>query len=95
MLTICIWILLFSGLIGAPDYFLKLISHSLNALRQEISLSKVYKVPMKRSFSFFLMKEHKKTGRLPFTVSQYLIWFLSYKVLKMLKSRQKVWARNM
>ena len=55
----------------------------------------VIKVPMKRNFLFVLTKEHKKFGRLSFTVSQYLIWFWSYKALKMLKSSQKVWTRNM
>ena len=35
----------------------------------------IFKVSMKRNFLFFLTKEHKKIGRLPFTVSQYLIWF--------------------
>ena len=53
------------------------------------------KVPMKWNFSFFLMKDHKKTGRQPFTVSQYYICFWSYIALKMLKSRQKVWTQNM
>ena len=52
------------------------------------------KVPMKRNFLFFLMKEHKKTARQPFTVSQYYTWFWSYKALKMLKSRQKVRTPN-
>ena len=53
-------------------------------------------VPLKRNFLFFLMKEHKKKpGRQPFTVSQYYIWFWSYKALKMLKSRQKVRTQNM
>ena len=32
-----------------------------------------FKVPMKRNFLFFLMKEYKKFGRLLFTISQYLI----------------------
>ena len=54
-----------------------------------------FKVPKKRNFLFSLRKEHKKIGRLPFTVSQYLTWFQSYKALKMLKSRQKVRTRNM
>ena len=31
--------------------------------------SALFKVPMKPNFIFFLTKEHKKIGRLPFTVS--------------------------
>ena len=43
-----------------------------------------FKVPVKQNFLFFITKEHKRIERLPFTISQYLIWFQSYKTLKML-----------
>ena len=65
------------------------------ALLKSVKKGKDLKVPKKRNFLFFVMKEHKKIGRLPFTVSHYLIWFWSYKALKMLKSRQKVRTRHM
>ena len=64
-------------------------------MKVQATMLQDFKVPMQRNFLFFLTKEHKKIGRLPFTVSQYLIWFWSYNALKMLKSRQKVWTRDM
>ena len=46
--------------------------------KEELRISgieKNFKVPTKRIFLFFLTKEHKRIGRLLFTVSQYLTWF--------------------